>query len=320
MATSGLPHRPPRSPKRPERPLRRHAPIDRGALARRNCRWLAAYASSGDETSRLHWRNRLVEANLGLVHSVAARFAGISQLPFPDLVQVGCQGLIRAVEAFDSRRARCLSTFAVPYVRGAIQHEIRDREAWIRPPRPLWDLRQRAMGLLEQRRAAGLPPPRRDALAAALNCSLLELDAAQSLRRAATPLSLDAPQRQGGEEESLGTWLEQLADPRSLPREAPPLPNRQDLAQRAWLRRQLRAMDAPQRDLVLGRVLLGCTWVELGRELGLHPRMAERRCNAALRQLRTQAETWRQSRVTELGGPELDGPELGGPALWSEGA
>jgi RNA polymerase sigma-B factor len=320
MAASGLPHHPPRSPQRPERPLRRHAPIDRAARASLNCRWLAAYAGSGDETARLHWRNRLVEANLGLVHSVAARFAGNSQLPFRDLVQVGCQGLIRAVEAFDSRRSRCLSTFAVPYVRGAIQHEIRDRESWIRPPRPLWDLRQRAMGLLEQRRAAGLPALRRDALAGALECSLQELDAAQSLRQSATPLSLDALQSQGGEDDSLGTWLDQLADPRSLPREAPPFPNHQDLAQRAWLRRQLRAMDPLQRDLVRGRVLLSCTWVELGRELGIHPRMAERRCNAALRQLRTEAETWGQGRAPALKGPALDASKLDGPELWRQGA
>jgi RNA polymerase sigma-B factor len=320
MASPGLPHRPPRSPRLPSSPLRRHTAIDRTALASMNCRWLAAYTSSADEASRLHWRNRLVEANLGLVHSVAARYTKRSQLPFPDLVQVGCQGLIRAVEAFDSRRARCLSTFAVPYVRGAIQHELRDREAWIRPPRRLWDLRQRASGLQEQRRAAGLPLLRRDALAAALNCSSQELEEAQVLRQAATPLSLDAFRGQGGETDGTGTWLDQLADPRTLPGEAPTRPDRQCLAQRAWLRRQLDAMDPLQRELVLGRVLLGCTWVELGLQLGLHPRMAERRCGAVLRQLRAEAETWRHTREPELDGPGRHGTELDGPALWSQGA
>jgi len=294
MALSGLPHRPTRSPHLPGRPLRRAASSDRAALASLNCRWLAAYASSADHTSRLHWRNRLVEANLGLVHNVAARFRGLSQLPFHDLVQVGCQGLIRAVEAFDSRRTRCLSTFAVPYVRGAIQHELRDREAWIRPPRRLWELRQRARGLQEHRRVAGLPALGRDALAAALTCSPRELDEAWILRQAATPLSLDAVQGQGAELDGASTWLDQLADPRSLPREAPSRPDPQCLAQRAWLRRQLAALEPLQRDLVMGRVLVGCTWVELGQRLGLHPRMAERRCNAALRQLQAEAQRWRE--------------------------
>lgn len=310
MTSSGLPHPPPRSLRRPSRFLHRHAAIERGMLAVLNCRWLAAYASSADAVSRLHWRDQLVVANLGLVHSVAARYAAISQLPYRDLVQVGSQGLIRAVEAFDSRRARCLSTFAVPYVRGAIQHEIRDREAWIRPPRRLWDLHQRAKGLVEQRRVAGQPPLRREALAALLSCTLQDLDAAQRLRHTAIPLSLDAALGPGVEGEGAGTWLDQLADPRSLPREAPPRPAGQGLARLAWLRRQLNGMDPDQRDLVLGRVVLGCTWVELGRQLGLHPRMAERRCNAALQRLQAEAETWRH----------VSGPELEDPLRWSQGA
>lgn len=305
MALSGLPHRPAHSPLLPGRPLRRAAASDRAALANLNRRWLAAYASSADHSSRLQWRNRLVEANLGLVHTVAARFRGISQLPFHDLVQVGCQGLIRAVEAFDGRRARCLSTFAVPYVRGAIQHELRDREAWIRPPRRLWDLRQRAKGLQEQRRVAGLPALGRDNLAAALTCSLQELDEAQILRLSATPLSLDAVQCHGAEVDGASTWLDHLADPRSLPREAPSRPDPQGLAQTAWLRRQLAALGPLQRDLVLGRMQVGCTWVELGQQLGLHPRMAERRCNAALRHLQAEGKRWRLAAEAERA-PSVD--------------
>ncbi|MEB3334654.1 MAG: sigma-70 family RNA polymerase sigma factor [Cyanobacteriota bacterium] len=289
MTSSGQTEPPPRSPRFTRRP---HTPPDRAALAHHNQHCLAAYASSADDATRTHWRNQLVEANLGLVHSVAARFAGISPMPFHDLTQVGCQGLIRAVEAFDGRRAHCLSTFAVPYVRGAIQHELRDRGAWIRPPRRLWDLHQRAKALQEQRRGAGLPPHSPHALAAALQCSPGELEEARILRQLSTPLSLDALQGQGQEGDGTGTWLDQLADPRSLsPGEAPPR-DRLDQDKRAWLRRQLNAMEPLQRDLLLGRVLLGCTWVELGRQLGLHPRMAERRCNAALRQLREAADRW----------------------------
>ncbi len=305
MAPAPRPHRPPRSPQLSPRSLHRGTPGDRAALSSLNCRWLAAYAASTDGATRLHWRNRLVEANLGLVHSVAARFHGVSQLPHNDLVQVGCQGLIRAVEAFDLRRSRCLSTFAVPYVRGAIQHEIRDREPWIRPPRQVWDLHQRAKGLLEQRRVAGLPPLGHQGLARALGCTLQELDAAQNLRQTAIPLSLDAAQSQELEGDGQGTWLDHLADPRSLPLQGPPQPDRQERAQRSWLRRQLRGLDPLQRELVLDRVLLDCTWVELGQRLGLHPRLAERRCNAALRQLRTRAEAWRpdsERMVDELAG------------------
>jgi RNA polymerase sigma-B factor len=259
---------------------------------------LVAYASSPDHRTRIHWRNRLVVANLGLVHSVAARFAGISQLPYCDLVQVGCQGLIRAVEAFDGRRACCLSTFAVPYVRGAIQHELRDRESWIRPPRRLWELRQRARVFQEQCRAGGFPPPGRKVLAEALACTSAELDEVETLRELASPLSLDALQSRTAEADGVGTWLDQLADPRSLDpassRCALPVADPQRQAQLAWLQEQLNQLEPLQRELVLARVVVGCTWVEMAQQLGLHPRMAERRCNAALRQLRESAGAWSQ--------------------------
>ncbi|MGA1304580.1 MAG: sigma-70 family RNA polymerase sigma factor [Cyanobium sp.] len=287
-------HSLPRSPQLPARPLRRQTPAH---SERQNRCWLEAYATSPDPLTRLHWRNRLVEANLGLVHSVAARFAGNTQLPYADLVQVGCQGLIRAVEAFDGRRARCLSTFAIPYVRGAIRHELRDRESSIRLPRSLWELRHRLRRLQEERRAQGLAPLAREELASTLGCTPQALGEAEGLREVAQPLSLDALQGGHGDAEGVTTWLDQLADPRSLSCEPlSPGASANDGLQRAqvnWLRHQLNQLDPLQRDLVLARVLVGCSWVELGRQHGLHPRMAERRCNGALRHLKALAEGWR---------------------------
>ena len=301
MTHSPHPHRPPRSPQLPSRPLRRVIPKGPGPMNQQNHCWLAAYASSADARSRIHWRNRLVEGNLGLVHSVAARFAATSPLPYADLVQVGCQGLIRAVEAFDNRRARCLSTFAIPYVRGAIQHELRDREAWIRPPRRIWELRQKARTFQEARRASGLHPLGQPELAAALGCTPAELDETERLQEVAHPLSLDALQSSSEEVDGAGTWLDQLADPHSVRtladgETAQPQIEPHRRPQLAWLRQQLNRLDPLQRDLVLARVLVGCSWVELGQQHGLHPRMAERRCSAALRQLRQSAEAWREGR------------------------
>jgi hypothetical protein len=188
---------------------------------------------------------------------------------------------------------------------------LRDREAWIRPPRALWELRQRAKGLLEQRRATGLPPLDRQAMAATLHCSVEELEEAQFLRQAACPLSLDALQSRNGDGDSASTWLDHLADPRSLPADLAPRWDHPRRAQVAWLRRQLQAMAPLQRDLVLGRVLVGCTWVELGRQLGLHPRMAERRCTAALRHLREAADTWIQDPPARA---------MAEPVAWRQGA
>jgi RNA polymerase sigma-B factor len=301
-ASSAAPRHPlPHSPLLAPRPLRRQTPAHRQGrpakgLDHQNRCWFEAYANASDPRTRLHWRNRLVEANLGLVHSVAGRFAGLTQLPYSDLVQVGCQGLIRAVEAFDGRKTHCLSTYAIPYVRGAIRHELRDRESWIRLPRPLWELRHRLRRLQEARRAQGLAPLGREGLASALGCTAGALEEAEGLREVGQPLSLDALQCGGGDADGLTTWLDQLADPRSLapqpPTADPSSAERRNQA--SWLRHQLSHLDPLQRDLVVARIVVGCSWVELGRQHGLHPRMAERRCNAALRHLKALAEGWRE--------------------------
>jgi len=58
------------------------------------------------------------------------------------------------------------------------------------------------------------------------------------------------------------------------------------------LRALLDGLDSQRRDLVVGRITLQCTWVELGKRLGIHPRMAQRRCDATLAELRQRAAAW----------------------------
>jgi len=61
-------------------------------------------------------KKRMIESNLRLVHAVARTYRG-SDVPYPDLVQEGTVGLIRAVERFDHRRGLKFSTYAVWWIR-----------------------------------------------------------------------------------------------------------------------------------------------------------------------------------------------------------
>ena len=69
-------------------------------------------------------RNKLVEANIGLVRLVAHRFS--KDLEFEDLVQAGTLGLIKAVERFDLTKDYKFSSYAVAVIRGTILHYLRD--------------------------------------------------------------------------------------------------------------------------------------------------------------------------------------------------
>ena len=96
---------------------------------------LVSAARRGDADAR----ERLVADHLGLVRSLARRFANRGE-QLDDLVQVGTLGLIAAIDRFDGRGGADFRAFAARTVTGSLQNHLRDRGATIRIPRRLHDL------------------------------------------------------------------------------------------------------------------------------------------------------------------------------------
>lgn len=105
---------------------------------------LIALAKTGDEDAR----GRLIEENMGLVCSIARRFAGRGY-DYEELCQIGSIGLIKAVDRFDQGFNVKLSTYAVPVIMGEIKKFLRD-DGPVKVGRSLKELSAKAMGEKER--------------------------------------------------------------------------------------------------------------------------------------------------------------------------
>ena len=102
---------------------------------------------TGNQNQSQSARNEMINGNLRLVLSVIQRFNGRGENP-DDLFQVGCIGLIKAIDNFNADKDVCLSTYGVPMIIGEIKRYLRDYNP-IRVSRSLRDTAYHAMSVKE---------------------------------------------------------------------------------------------------------------------------------------------------------------------------
>ena len=113
-------------------------------LTAEEMRELLVKSHAGDAEAR----QTLIDGNLRLVLSIIQRFTGRRE-NMDDLFQVGCIGLIKAVDNFNTELDVKFSTYAVPMIIGEVRRYLRDNNT-IRVSRSVRDLAYRALQLREQ--------------------------------------------------------------------------------------------------------------------------------------------------------------------------
>lgn len=117
-------------------------------------------------------REKMINQNIGLVHSIANRFRGRGA-DYDDLFQSGCVGLIKAVDNFDESKGFAFSTYAVPVIMGEIKRIFRDGGA-IKVSRSLKEKAIKAQSLRDKFIKRELREPTVSEMAQLLCCTVEE--------------------------------------------------------------------------------------------------------------------------------------------------
>ena len=138
-------------------------------------------------------RNQLVNLNIGLVRREAYHWTQQCQESFEDLMQVGSIGLINAIERFDVSKGNAFSSFAVPYIKGEIQHYLRDKSPTVRMPRAWLTTYNQGCKIIRNKRAETGRDASSQEVADQLGITINEWYDIKLACQNRSPISLDTP-------------------------------------------------------------------------------------------------------------------------------
>ena len=217
-------------------------------------------------------REQFIKGNLRLVLSVIRRFSSAGE-NVDDLFQIGCIGLIKAIDHFNTELGVRFSTYAVPMIIGEIRRFLRDNNA-LRVSRSLRDTAYRAMQSREALEKQLGREPTMDEIAQAAGLARREVTAA--LESVVEPISLEEPvYTDGGDAMYV---IDQVRDPDGEDSWISGLQFRQTVA--GLTPREKRIMEL--------RYLQGKTQMEVAQEIGISQAQVSRLEKGALSQFLTR--------------------------------
>lgn len=217
-------------------------------------------------------RDKLICGNLRLVLSVIQRFTSRGENP-DDLFQVGCIGLIKAIDNFDPSHEVMFSTYGVPMISGEVKRFLRDNNA-VRVSRSMRDTAYRAMQIKEQLTNENGKEPNITEIAKRME--LPPEDVVIALESIVEPVSLYEPvfsdggdtiyimdQVKGGTTD--GDWLEEIA-----------------------MREAIRDLTDRERKILSMRFIDGKTQTEVAGEIGISQAQVSRLEKGAMSRIKAE--------------------------------
>ena len=221
----------------------------------------------GDETAR----EEFINGNLRLVLSVIQRFGGRGESS-DDLFQVGCIGLIKAIDNFDTTLNVQFSTYAVPMIIGEVRRYLRDNNP-IRVSRSVRDLAYKAIQMKEKLTKENGKEPSIDAIAKGLGCEreeiTLSFDAIQD------PISLQEPVYKDGAESIF--VMDQVSDSKNTD---------EKWADNLTIAEAMKKLNKREKYIITKRFFDGRTQMEVAEEIGISQAQVSRLEKTAIQRIK----------------------------------
>lgn len=222
---------------------------------------------SGDEFAR----DQFVVANLRLVLSVVQRFPGQADKS-DDMFQVGCVGLLKAIDNYDDSFNVKFSTYAVPMIIGEIKRYLRDNNS-VRVSRSIRDIAYKSLKVKEEIIKKENREPSLDEIAKILEIPLDEVTFA--LDAISETVSLSEPVYSDGNE------TVRIMDQISSDKE-----DDENLVEKMTLNDAIKNLSEREKEILLMRYYVGKTQMEVSEEVGISQAQVSRLEKTALKTLK----------------------------------
>ena len=205
---------------------------------------------NGNKTAK----SKLVNGNLKLVLSLLRKFNNRTD-NMDDLFQIGCIGLIKAIDNFDLSHNVRFSTYAVPMILGEVKRYLRDNNS-LRISRSIKDTAYKAIKLKDELTTINGVEPSTYEVAKVLGVS--EIDVILALDSLKEPISMFEPiYNDGGDTIYLSDQLEDKKD------------NINSWDIKIYLKEAIKKLKEKERKILIDRYLIGKTQVEISDEIGI---------------------------------------------------
>lgn len=225
-------------------------------------------AHNGDKAAR----DEMIQGNLKLVLSVIQRFSNRGE-PLDDLFQVGCMGLIKAIDNFNTDLQVRFSTYAVPMIIGEVRRYLRDNNS-VRVSRSLRDTAYKAIQVRERLSNELNREPRVEEIAKELDIN--KEDVVIALEAIVEPVSLYEPvynesgdaiyvMDQIGDRNTPDSWMDEI-----------------------MIRDSIKKLSQREKNILNLRFMLGKTQTEVAKEIGISQAQVSRLEKSALKRIKGQ--------------------------------